>query len=331
MPKTAILKYALILLLFLPANAFSNSQEIKEYKVMKGDTLWDISKKELNDPFLWPKVWKENPGIMNPDKLFPGRMIKIPLYLIQKEQPEEKAAPRPAATPQEPLPEKAGAQNESPRIEEHPLVDKSLLIASGYIADIIPGVGKVMDSPSGRTLFGTDDIVYVALDVPAHVGETFYVIKVSGPVKHPVTRQKIGYVVTISGVAEIVKIENGEPMAKITKCFGEINTGNHLVAYYDIEPPMTTGHFRSPDINGMLVAASSRDMFNSKLDIVYIDKGCKDGIATGDLFRTLAVGAHAVPNGVIQVISCRDHTATAVIEDSSAPVSPGDIFAELKQ
>ena len=61
-------------------------QEIKDYKVKGGDTLWDISNKELQDPFLWPKIWKENPGIVNPDRIYPDQSIKIPLYLLQKEQ-----------------------------------------------------------------------------------------------------------------------------------------------------------------------------------------------------------------------------------------------------
>jgi hypothetical protein len=92
---------------------------------------------------------------------------------------------------------------------------------------------------------------------------------------------------------------------------------------------MTTGNFRSPDINGMVVAAANQTKLHSLLDIVYIDKGCKDGIEIGDMFRTIAVDAHAVPNGTIQVISCKDHTATAIIQNSNAPISPGNIFAKL--
>jgi hypothetical protein len=89
MPKTRIIRYALVAFLLLPLITFAETQEIKEYKVIKGDTLWDITKKELNDPFLWSKVWKENPRIANPDLIYPDQMIKIPLYLIQEEKREE--------------------------------------------------------------------------------------------------------------------------------------------------------------------------------------------------------------------------------------------------
>jgi hypothetical protein len=331
-----LMKYVMILSMLFPSIAFSQRQEIKEYKeykVVKGDTLWDISKKELNDSFLWPKVWKENPSITNPDRLYPGQIIKIPLYLIQKEKSGEEVAPKPAEAVKEPVKVEEAQKEEMPAVEvEHPLVSRDRLISSGYIADEIPaGVGKVGDSPFGRTLFGNEDSVYVTIDHPVQVGDRFYVIKVSEPVEHPVTGKKVGYVVMIRGVAEITKIERGETMAIITKSFGEINTGDRLEPYYEIEPPMTDGHFRTPDINGMILAANRGAIFQGMLDVIYVDRGCRDGIEVGDMFMTIAVGTHAVPNGVIQVISCKDHTATAVIKDNSAPISPGNIFARLEK
>jgi LysM repeat protein len=336
MSKARIIIYAIIVFLLLPSITFAETQEIKEHKVIKGDTLWSISKAELKDPFLWPKIWKENNWIKNPDLIYPGQMIKIPLYLIQKENREGEATPKPEAAYQEPAaayqePAKEEVKKEAIKIMKHPLIDRNLLTASGYIADKIPGVGQVIDSPSGQLVFGNDDTIYIAVDHSVQVGDKFYVIKASRQVKHPITGEKIGYVVSINGVAEIVKIKKGETMAKITKSFREINKGDRLDPYYDIEPLMTTGHFRSPDINGMIVATGEDFGSRSMLEIIYIDKGCKDGIEVGDMFMTVAVDAHAVPNGKIQVINCMDHTSTAIIKSSTSPVSPGNIFAALNK
>ena len=71
--------FFLLLFLFVPSLVPAETQvyqEYKDYTIEKGDTLWDISRKELNDPFLWPKVWKENPDINNPDRIYPQQKIK---------------------------------------------------------------------------------------------------------------------------------------------------------------------------------------------------------------------------------------------------------------
>ena len=199
------------------------------------------------------------------------------------------------------------------------------------MADTIPEGGKLGGSPTGQRIYGNDDVAYVDFNRAVTVGDKYYIIKVSDLVKHPVTGAGMGYVISFGGIAEIVKVKDGEVMASITKCFREIEQGELLVPYYEIETPMTTGQFRLPHINGMIIAAGRECLYQSMLDIIYIDKGCKDGIEPGDMFRTVAVDDHPVPNGVIQVISCREHTATAIIKSSSSPVAPGNIFVDLNE
>ncbi len=92
----------IVLILLIPSISLSQTQEIKDYKVNSGDTLWNISGKELGDPFLWPKVWQENREIANPDKIYPGQKIRIPLRYAQKEEQGKQttsAAPGPAESP----------------------------------------------------------------------------------------------------------------------------------------------------------------------------------------------------------------------------------------
>lgn len=328
MSKTRIMKFGLIVFVLLTSVAFAQTREMKEHKVIEGDTLWGIADAELKNAFLWPKIWKENTWIKNPDKIYPNQTIRIPLYLVKKGNLKEETRRQDAASYQEPVIIEQGTKAEA--LKKQPLVDENTLMAAGYIADAIPAGGKIGESPSGQSFLGNGDKVYVDFDHSVQVKDKFYVIKTSKPLKHPVTGAKIGYVISIGGIAEIVQAKDGETMAVITKCFREIGKGELLVPYSKMELPLTTGQFRRPNINGLIVAAGNDWPYQSMLDIIYIDKGCKDGITAGDMFRTIAVDDdHPLPNGIIQVISCRDHTAAAIIKSSSSPIAPGNIFSNV--
>ena len=46
------------------------------YKVVKGDTLWQISIRAYGDGFKWTKIAKEN-HLKNPNLIYPGNMLLI--------------------------------------------------------------------------------------------------------------------------------------------------------------------------------------------------------------------------------------------------------------
>ena len=48
-----------------------------EYVVKRGDTLWDISKVYLRDPWYWPEIWYVNPQVSNPHLIYPGDKLRL--------------------------------------------------------------------------------------------------------------------------------------------------------------------------------------------------------------------------------------------------------------
>ncbi len=62
-----------------PTNAAPSKPEnpnIRTHVVVRGDTLWDIAKKHVGDPFRYPELTQLS-EIRNPDLIYPGDIVRI--------------------------------------------------------------------------------------------------------------------------------------------------------------------------------------------------------------------------------------------------------------
>ncbi len=325
-PISSIVFY--LLLLSLASVALAQVQEYKDYTVEQGDTLWDITKEELKDPFLWPKVWTANPDIDNPDKIYPNQKIKIPLFLLQRETtpPMSKPAVRSPLIPED----EAQITTEKPsRFKKEYLIDKNTLILSGYIADSVHSVGTIYDKPGEATNLAKGDYAYIRTNNPVKKGDKFYVIDPVEKVKHPVTGQNLGVRISILGTAEVV--DEKDPKVLITTSYVEIPVGSLIDNYYEIEPPPAVDNPRKPEISGHVVTTFRRLHAHGNLDIVFIDRGENDGLEEGDLLATTLQNAHTIYNGIIQIISKKPSTSAAIIRKAGKEIRIADPVTAVRQ
>jgi hypothetical protein len=319
---------------------YSEGFEYKEYIVKKGDTLWSISKRELEDGFQWPMVWRENLKINNPDQISPGQIIIIPIRIVEKKPiaPEkvlpmedvarEDVVPKFIINVVEPEKEVARADIEKRPLE--PLMGRDLLLAAGYITRVVPDVGEVTGNAYGRMTYGTNDEIYIKTRNRAHVGKKFYVIKKISEVRHPINRQLIGWLVKVSGVLETIESGTIGLKATVLEANDAIETGDTLDHYYDVSAPFIVGEPRRPQVSGHIIASNYMRDLNGTYDIVFVDKGRNNGLRLGDVLMTLHEGTDDKLSSVMQLVNVRKETALGLLIKSVSEVQKGDVFQGIR-
>lgn len=320
----------------------------KEYTIKKGDTLWDISQKELQDPFLWPKLWKENSDIENPDRIYPGKTLKIPTKTIAEEKkPEPVAEKAVVPTAEEKAMEKAEAPKEKEIVKEvpkEPLADKYRIASAGYISRVGDAKGEIVDSPDRRVLLGQRDKVYLTLSNDVKTGDRLTVLRVVKKVVHPKTGAIMGNLVKMLGDLKITAVNGQIATGEIISSYDYITKGDRLESYTETEAPLIpSGKTSSPGgINGYIVESIETKVANAQMDVVYLDKGSKDGLNIGDRLKVVAPGGKGiVPStgketklpdetiGEVQILSLQENTSTAWIIKSAKDIKRGDLIQSL--
>jgi hypothetical protein len=107
-----------------------------QYTVKTGDTLWDISKVFLRDPWYWPEIWYVNPQVENPHLIYPGDVLKL-VYIDG--QPRVTLGDRGGSV------ESGGGKRLSPSVRREPLSQAVTAIPYDVIASFM-GRPTLLDS-----------------------------------------------------------------------------------------------------------------------------------------------------------------------------------------
>jgi LysM repeat protein len=84
MKKSAILSVVFSVMFFCVSLVYAGDSNVSDYVVKKGDVIWKIAQKNELDT---KTLCLANPDIKNPNKIFPGQIIKIPIKKVVQVTP----------------------------------------------------------------------------------------------------------------------------------------------------------------------------------------------------------------------------------------------------
>ncbi len=323
-----------LILIFLGTSLASAAEE-QIYTIKKGDTLWDLSQRFIDDPYYWPNVWANNPDITNPHLIFPGQKIRISegkIEIIPAYPDTEKGTPE--SGQKSPV---AISETATPRQKQ--ITVRSTGSGDGFILTNEQPLGVIVDSVDGRILLTKDDIVFIKMkDVsPVTIGYTYSLFEHADEVVNPQTNEKIGTLMKNLGSVQVTEVNGTTVTAKIDRAYREIVRGSELFEFIPHEKDITLQRGKA-GLKGYLIAARDEKQAFSTGDVIFINLGRKDGLKKGNLFyisrpRVASdeiiqqAGEIELPDAVLGaavVISTRETTASAIIIKSVDASHIGD-------
>ncbi|BDV44068.1 peptidoglycan-binding protein LysM [Geotalea uraniireducens] len=321
---SAILCLMTLSFLPLPA-ALAAADEPTVYVIQKGDTLWGLSERFLNDPYYWPNLWARNPTIGNPHFIFPGDRLKVyPDRLeIEPRQPRTAGVAPVAALSEEPVAERTFQVTGS----------EGFLREDGF-----KPAGTIISTAQNRQLLGTDDIAYTDIGRlhGAQVGDRFSIYKEMEQVSHPVTNVILGERVVPLGTLQLTEVDDKNSKAIITRAYQEVGPGSFLLPYREKRHQVAL-RAADKDLSGYIVASGTGNNLIGEGDLVFLDLGKRQGMLPGYFFYVLRevtpdpryadISVGKLPPeviGAVVVVTTGENTSTALVVKSIDTIYRGD-------
>jgi hypothetical protein len=251
-----------------------NPNHPEQYTVVKGDTLWDISGKFLEQPWQWPKLWNNNPQIKNPDLIYPGDTLYFSVV---------DGKPRLSFSDTVIL---------KPRIRTSPISQAIKLIPTDAIAQFLTSPRVVNDKDLEQSPYVID---FAGEHLIAGAGDRVYVRSILNPKSLSYTIYRAGKAyVSPDNPDEILGYEaefiadttiqrSGDPATLVvTKSDIEIRKGDRLMV--SATSDLALNYFPRPPeepISGNIISVLNGVSQIGQYNIVVLDRGTADGLEAG--------------------------------------------------
>jgi hypothetical protein len=327
----------------------------ESHTVVRGDTLWDISKLFLKSPWRWPELWGMNlDQVRNPHLIYPGQVLLL-------EKSGDRARLR-VAQSGDGAPE--NTVRLSPRVRSNlldngaigsiplHLIGPFLTEAVIFNNDELSRAPRVVAAQEGYVAMSQGQLAYVLGDLGKSSG--YRLFREPQPLYDFDTKELLGYEARYVGTAEFVRPgaqsvdDSGKPLVvpatvSIQSVRMEVNVGDRLAPLPTRDLEAYAPHHPNAPMSGRVLQIYGDALSAGQNQIVALNRGTRDGVERGHVLALWRQGDRQVKridgertvlqlpneqNGLLFVFSVFERTSYALILSVNVPVFPGDSFTQ---
>ncbi|HMN45215.1 MAG TPA: LysM domain-containing protein [Povalibacter sp.] len=249
-----------------------------EYVVKRGDTLWDISKLYLRDPWYWPEIWYLNPQVANPHLIYPGDVLKL-IYIDG--QPRLTVAER-----------GDGSKRLSPQVRREPLSRAVTSIPYEIIAgfagrpvlldkDQVEKAPYIVALRDEHMIGGEGNEIYARGIGDAAVDTRYSIVHVDGKLRDPDNNDLLGYTGIYVGSGPVARA--GDPAKLVlTETVREALQGDKLFPEATDVKDDFVPHAPSSDVKATVIAVKEATVMG-QYQLVALNRGSSAGLEPGHI------------------------------------------------
>jgi hypothetical protein len=306
-----------LLLTFSAATAVLAQDTV--HVVKKGDTLWDITRHYLHNPWKWPVVWSNNEDITNPHLIYPGDRV-----ILSKKD---------GKTTITIIPAKGGAPLVYSTVDAAGVKGKTFMVApeySTYIYNATPltGVGTVVKKVEQGELIARSEGILIKSTSALTSGS---IVSIASKITEVKDKDQIkGYLYRVVGYARVQQHEGILYKAMVLDTNQEMRLGDVVLEGVQNSQPMKVTLYEPSLKSGSMVM----DLYggtvhgSSYLDLIFLNVGKKDGVDKGALvsiYKELTVEgvSDKVPDyrGNALVLQALEESSVALVTESLVPIN----------
>jgi len=301
------------------------------YVVVKGDTLWGISKRFLKSPWRWPDLWGMNKdAVRNPHLIYPGNVLVLdlsgatPRLHMEGEGPggvvgasrgtgvgsTVKLSPRVRS---EQL--ASGPISSIPATSIEPFLSRPLIVDKAEF-DAAP---RIVATQEDRVILGAGDAAYVK-GLGPDTGLVWQVYRPGKPLIDPGTKEELGNEVIYLGDARVREFADVSTV-RILRARQEISTGDRLVMAPPTEILAYVPHPAVPSANGIVISAAENVISEiGQQQVIAVNRGVREGVEVGTVYALYRAGKTVTPRALPR--SSSNDPARSKVESAYTQLDP---------